>query len=45
MSLKETLDRQKSGPSNTTDILDTNMLAHGQTDSGEKKSNKKKNIW
>ncbi|XP_020613925.1 galactoside 3(4)-L-fucosyltransferase-like [Orbicella faveolata] len=41
ISLKETLDRQTPRPSKKTDALDTNMLARGQTDTGEKKGNKK----
>ena len=42
MSLNETLDRQKPGPIETTDTVDTKVLARGQTDTGEKKGNGKK---
>ena len=41
MSLKETSDRQKPGPFNTTDNLDTKVLARRQTDTGEKKGKRK----
>ena len=41
MSLKETLDRQKPGPFNTTDNLDTKVLTRSQRDTGEKKGKRK----
>ena len=41
MSLKEALDRQNPGPFKTTDNLDTKVLALGQTNTSEKKGNRK----